>query len=103
MKVKVGYITYDVKFIKKWVDGELHGKCDNSAHKIKIYEGGPQNEIANTIIHEILHAGWYSYGIGLSDKEEERIVSALANCITDVVKNNPRLIKKIGKMLKTKR
>lgn len=52
-------------------------------------------EAANTLLHEILHACWYTAQIQDEDKEE-RTITAFANQLTQVWRDNPAVIAWIG-------
>ena len=45
----------------------------------------------NTLLHEVLHAIIYQWGLDVGDKEEH-IVNVLANATTTVLVDNPQLI-----------
>ncbi len=46
-----------------------------------IQAGGP--DAVNVVIHELLHLGFYQYG--LKDKEEEHIVNSYGNFLTELL------------------
>ena len=54
----------------------------------------------NTLVHEILHAIVFQWGIELDEKEEEKICNTLANGLTTVCVDNPWLLSYIQKQLK---
>ena len=47
---------------------------------------------ANTLIHEILHAIVYQWNMELEEKDEERLVNGLANGLTTIFVDNPKLM-----------
>lgn len=55
--------------------------------------------MADTLLHEILHAVW-TVGTGSSGGalEEEEVVSMMSTLMLDVIKKNPQLIKYIGQV-----
>lgn len=90
--MRVGFRTYDVE---KWghsiphhVEHSVVGEHNGTANTIKIVVSQPPREIANTVIHELLHAVCDVYGIDLGDKEEP-VVNTMANGITDIFRANP--------------
>lgn len=99
LPVQIGYKTYTIDYIDNPM-GDNHGICQNEKGKIFIDKNLPTSDLMNTTIHEILHAIFYSYGILTDEDEEEKIVVALANGITEVVLRNPELLRKLGKMTK---
>ena len=53
----------------------------------------------NTLLHEVLHAIIYQWGLDVGDKEEH-IVNVLANATTTVLVDNPWLTKYLEEKLK---
>ena len=47
---------------------------------------------ANTIIHECLHAIIYQWNMDLEEKVEELVVNGLANGLTTIFVDNPKLM-----------
>lgn len=56
-------------------------------------------KILDTLMHEIYHAIWFSYGI-YDDDKEERVVSALSTAMVQVLRDNPDLRNFINHCLK---
>ena len=53
----------------------------------------PHTSVAETLLHETLHCIWDLTPLrDASDDEEERIVSALAPYLLDVLRRNPKLV-----------
>ena len=46
--------------------------------------------LADTVLHEILHACWSTMNLGPTE-EEERAVSAMATALVAVMRDNPKL------------
>lgn len=47
---------------------------------------------ANTLIHELLHAIVYQWNMELEEKDEEKLVNGLANGLTTIFVDNPKLM-----------
>lgn len=92
MKLKIGYQDVEVKFS----DMEEYGCYHSDKGVIKIQEGTEGKEYLNTLIHEVLHAIYYTYGLKRlpdhTDEKEEHIVTTLGNALTQVITDNPELI-----------
>lgn len=65
------------------------GSCDN-IHQIITIDGNQSLvEEADTVLHEVLHAIFYTMKIGLDLDTEEKCVSALATGLIGVIQDNP--------------
>lgn len=90
MDIKVGYRQYR---LNEWSanDGmanQCFGKCDTNTAQIFVDFSLPPEKRANTAIHECLHAIWSEWALDDKD-DEERIVRALANGLTQILRDNP--------------
>lgn len=90
----IGY--QDIEVIKTdFPDGE-QGVYISDKSQIRIQRGLSPRERLNTILHECLHAIFSVYGLKpmvKDDAEEERLVDALGNGLTEVFSRNPELVK----------
>lgn len=105
-KLKIGYRTFTLSFVKQIHKGDTVGLCHYPPSsrvkyqgRIQITKGLDPAEKANTILHEILHAVCYTQGLDLGVKEEERIVNSLANGLTAFVRDNPRFVLRLFRLL----
>lgn len=91
--IKLGY--QDIKLSEfEFMDGE-QGCYRAEPAEIKIKHGAEGREKLNTVLHELLHACVYCYGLKKDfkdDEEEEKIVNALANGLTELLVRNPELV-----------
>ena len=69
---------------------EAHGICMDTKRVIKLAPDMDEDRERNTLLHELFHACWCIYGIKEEDGEE-RIVFTLANALTALLKDNPKL------------
>jgi hypothetical protein len=95
-KIKVGYKTLRVVPTKDFRNPELPdqlGEFSREANLIKYRPVLSADENANTLLHEVLHACFYVYGLSVpfaDDKQEELIVNTLTNALVAVFKDNPK-------------
>jgi len=76
-KIKIGYREYKLEEWKQTVASanEAQGQF-----------------YANTLIHECLHAIIYQWNMDLEEKVEESVVNGLANGLTTIFVDNPKLM-----------
>ena len=100
--IKIGYRNYKIKTLDSIVSkcNEINGQFLASDGMIALSSTEDNISPTNTLIHEILHAIVYQWGIELDDKEEEKICNTLANGLTTVYVDNPWLLPYIQKQLK---
>lgn len=91
--ISVGYRTYGVNPLEM-ADHEMtekYGWCDKANNQIYVYTGSEPMVVADTLLHEILHAVWFY--MGLDDKhDEEAVVNRLATGFTTVLYDNPDIV-----------
>ena len=93
-KIKVGYRDYKLEEWKQTVASanDAHGQffAKEGVIGYTVEEKGVSH--ANTIIHECLHAIIYQWNMDLEEKVEELVVSGLANGLTTIFVDNPKLM-----------
>lgn len=92
-KLKIKRSTWQVKFdesIEKTDDAV--GLCVFSSKKILISPNQDSNDLADTLLHEILHAIWPTDLCG--DKLEEKLVARLAGSLLQILQDNKLKFKK---------
>lgn len=101
-KVQVGPYSYEVDISPeagaraKVEDQNAHtvGNVQHSAQRINIdSEQGP-DQLADTLLHEVLHAVWSAAGVhvGPVAKFEELVVASLTPTLLDTLRRNPDLV-----------
>lgn len=95
---KIGYQTYDVHITESNLADLSYGHTSPSMGMITLNGRSSTTQSANTIVHEVLHAIWDGQALG-KNPDEERIVTALANGLTQVMRDNPQLIDAIQSLL----
>jgi hypothetical protein len=91
--IKLGY--QDIKVSEVPAIDDTQGSYNNEHHEIKIKADMGSREKLNTLLHELLHACVYSYGIKseFGDGErEEKVVNALGNGLTEALVRNKELV-----------
>lgn len=91
---RIGYRTYH---FKAWGEAEVattesFGQCDRQRGIIYVCDQFDPAVVADTLIHEVLHAIWHEYGMQDDDKEE-RTVHMMATGLTQLFRDNPALIR----------
>ena len=95
--IKIGYKNYKFKKIDTNFS-DAHGQFLSREGLIGLSEEDNISHV-NTLLHEVLHAIIYQWGLEVGDKEEH-IVNVLANATTTVLVDNPWLTKYLEDKLK---
>lgn len=96
--VRVGYQDVSVIVTSDRDEGRLEdseGFYLSSQATIYINDKQCESEQIATLLHECLHACFYTYGMReiITDKEkEEYIVNTLSNAFIQIIRDNPKLI-----------
>ncbi len=88
-EIKILGFQYTIKWIDECSAGENLGWCDTTALTISIVANQPNTALANTFLHEVIHAVNYSMNIDSGD--EEKLTNRLANGLCSVWSENPRV------------
>ena len=108
-KIKISYadVSIETESNPTFLE-ECYGEYSSQENKITIASTISDADIANTLIHEIIHACvWYG---GLKDdgaeleedKKEERVVNVIANQLSQILRDNPKILTVIKKGLTKK-
>lgn len=97
--LKIGRRFYKVR--REYLPTE-YGRVDLDKGVIRIDDPQPPLVVADTILHEILHAIWAERRLP-NRTREERAVTALAQGLTTVFRDNPGLLTYIDKLVKEAR
>ena len=107
--VRIGYKDVRIKYVrpdfKKWEMTDCFGEYDYRQNVIQIQHDLCGQEMANTIIHEIMHAAVQVAGLNqekapLEKPEfEEAVVNQLTNVMMGVFRDNPWMIDMIKNQL----
>lgn len=100
-KLRIGYQTYSlVDSTEVLTELNYQGRTDKNQALIEFSNRYPDEEIADTLIHEVLHAIFYNYIYDLEGMDEEAIVTMVAHGLSQVFKDNPKFIDEVQKLLK---
>jgi hypothetical protein len=105
-KIKISFADVDIETSDdaKFAE-ENFGEYDSRNNKITISSSSTDRDIANTLLHEIVHASvWYGGlkddGAALEDdKHEEHVVNVLTNQLCQIFRDNPKILTIIKKGL----
>jgi len=108
-KIKVGYSDVKIEYLdpktnSKWCR-DHHGEFVPETSVIKLAKKQRPSEELNTLIHEILHAITYIYGLNndagplKKTQVEEQVVAVMANGLQQIIRDNPHLLAYVNKQL----
>lgn len=88
-KIKILYKEYSVEYQENLHDGagELYGQIHYLPEKILLNPAASDEQQEATLIHEVLHGIDELYGIGLKEKQVEK----LGNALYMLIKDNPKM------------
>jgi len=106
-KIKVGYqeISLGIQSTSFQSPNDSYGEFDYRKNTINIVENLSDLDHCCTLLHEIIHAIVYYYGLTAtgqpldSDNKEEITVNNISNGLTAVLKDNPLILDEITKRL----
>lgn len=94
-KLKIGGFIYKISRDTNVADhSSSFGTTINGRQVINITRDVPFQKQEQTLLHEILHAVWFVYGLkeaGYKSEQQEHIVDALSHGIYQVLKDNKML------------
>jgi hypothetical protein len=88
--VKIGHLDFSI-VLASAADIGAYGDCNIDEQRIRIDQNLKPQTLAETLMHEILHAGWPTHMKGTGGKEEE-VVSALSPNLAQIWRDNTVLI-----------
>ena len=93
-KIKIGYREYTLEEWKQTVASANEAQGQFFAKEGVIGYTAEETGVshANTLIHEMLHAIIYQWNMDLDEKVEELVVNGLANGLTTIFVDNPKLM-----------
>ena len=93
-RLKILNLTYQVRFVASI---EASGWCDFDRQEIVLAEGQSREALADTFLHEVLHAVGHLMGIDYDS--EEQVVQTFATGLTTFWQANPGALKWWGSLL----
>ena len=93
-KIKVGYRNYKLEEWKQTVASANEAQGQFFAKEGIIGYTAEETGVshANTLLHECMHAIIYQWNMELDEKTEESVVNGLANGLTTIFVDNPKLL-----------
>jgi hypothetical protein len=88
--IRVGFRDFTVVEVKEF-NGINFGACDVNQSTIHVCTAFDPLRIANTLIHESMHAAWDSARLGAREAEENA-VTHLADQLTQIWRDNPDFV-----------
>lgn len=96
MKLKIGYATYELSFVKNVLAEKTSGSCSTDKREIQVDSELNKADTLATLLHETLHGIWDMWEMGdVEEEEEEKKVSQLTNGLMAVIVDNKKLIKEL--------
>lgn len=103
MKLRVGYRNYVVRpmTVSEVILESRVGECNPGTGVLRVAtagkygEFGPE-EVADTLLHEVLHAVWRERG--LAEEDEESTVTNLAHGLISLMRDNPAFFPLLERM-----
>jgi hypothetical protein len=89
--VQVGPYTYKVVLLAKEMS-ELYGETDSREQAIRLHPDQARDSMADTLLHEVLHAVWHCSGLHDGKYNEEQVVRGLTTWLLLVLRDNPELV-----------
>jgi len=94
VELKIMGRKYVVNWYLETPMGQMNlGQCDNRHMIIDMLAVQHPAEEADTLIHEVLHAIWYTMSISEGGADEEAVVRRMATGLTQVFLDNPHFLK----------
>lgn len=96
LKIKIAARAFTVSPMTKteFDTGDCVGFTQPNVGKIGIYPGIPPDHQAETLLHELIHAAWYAYGLP-AKATEEQVAQGLGAAFAQILRDNPLLIGKV--------
>ena len=93
-EIKIGYKGYKLEEWKQTVASANEAQGQFFAKEGVIGYTAEETGVshANTLIHEMLHAIIYQWNMDVDEKVEELVVNGLANGLTTIFVDNPKLM-----------
>lgn len=98
MKIQIAHFKYKIKFVKEPKSSshpgvKLMGSCDNVTQTIYIKKSMSRIQTSDTLLHEILHAVWWTVGLNNleGDNTEEVYVGVITPLLLQALTSNQKV------------
>lgn len=95
--VKVGPTDFSIEYVP--LNDEIFGDFSYINSRIRIEENLKGSALVDTVLHEILHAIWKLGQLKDKREDEERAVAIMATYLTQVLRDNPKMLTWLKKNL----
>tara|TARA_R110001606_G_scaffold99217_1_gene219024 strand:- start:452 stop:751 length:300 start_codon:yes stop_codon:yes gene_type:complete len=95
--VKVGPTDFSIEYVP--LNDELFGDFSYINSRIRIEQNLKGTALVDTVLHEILHAIWKLGQLKDKREDEERAVAIMATYLTQVLRDNPKMLTWLKKNL----
>lgn len=91
--VLVGPYLYKVTVEERQSSGDdLFGECDVHTQTVYLSPGQARDSMADSLLHEVLHAIWAASGLHDGRYNEEQCVRGITTWLLLVLRDNPELV-----------
>lgn len=101
--IRIGHLDYEVRSMAEDVAEHVAGLCRNDAQIIEICESQGPGALAETILHEVLHAVFHVAKSRLRYDTEERVVNQITPVLLMAMRDNRALFASILEAIDTPR
>ncbi|MAT10398.1 MAG: hypothetical protein CMM02_05245 [Rhodopirellula sp.] len=91
-RIRVLNLSWKIEFVNEAISQASNslGWCDYERQTISLFEGQPDQQMADTFLHEVLHSIFYGMGIDVTkDLDEEDLVQKISTGLCTVWAANP--------------
>lgn len=91
--VRIGAIRYTIELVDRAELGDYGrvGECNVNTATIRVADNRPDAVLAETLIHEVLHALFHDIGLDWEAEDEERMVERMSPRLAALIGDNPAL------------
>jgi len=89
--IQVGPYRYKVVLLAKDMN-DLYGETDSRNQMIRLHPEQARDSMADTLLHEVMHAIWACSGMHEGRVTEEQAVRGLTTWLLLVLRDNPELV-----------
>ena len=93
-QIKILNLTYEIRWVDRQIEAatDSHGFCDVSEQLIVVNGDQKPEAVADTLLHEIMHALFDALALA-GEQTEERLVRLLSTGLCTVLQDNPNFTK----------
>lgn len=98
--IRILHLDFDLRFVDEtFFDAAgAYGHCDKKRQVISVFKNMRPGLLADTTIHEILHAAHFAVGCD-EEMREEQIALQFAGPLCMIIRDNPQLVEWLQSLL----